>query len=161
YGKTSLFLVSHRSTLCCDWRSFARQGKNFAQWEFCDRCLRSTDLDLFSLRDDFAPNVAQSGKQFAIRQWQRSHAGHFANILAVSLNLRSIFRQSAFEPESREFSMYGAARPNALDNLLPDVAAFREMKCPRLLGFLGQIAFADILAIARHSQRNAEQFDGI
>ena len=41
-----------------------------------------------------------------------------------------------------------AARTNALHDLLPQVAAFAEMQCVRLIGFLGQKPLADIFAVA-------------
>ena len=42
-----------------------------------------------------------------------------------------------------------AARPNPLHDLLPQIAAFAEMQCVRLIRLLGQKALADIFPIAR------------
>ncbi len=59
--------------------------------------------------------------------------------------------------ESNEHAMYVAARANALDNLLADVAALGEVQHMLLAGLLRQVAFAKIDSIARHPARGAIQ----
>src|SRR5207237_6936186 len=88
---------------------------------------------------------------------QGCDAGNFADIFAVHLDLCPGSRQRAFDFKSYERAMYGSTRANALDNLLADVAAFGKTQSARLLGFLRQIALADVLSVARNSSRNAVQ----
>jgi hypothetical protein len=55
--------------------------------------------------------------------------------------------------------MHLAAGADALDDLLPDVAALGEVEGLVLLGLLRQIALADVLAVARQAGGDAPEFE--
>src|SRR3989442_6739530 len=125
-----------------------------------DSRLRVSYLHFPSRSCDLTAAVSESNSVLIAIGGQRCDAGNFAEIFAVHLDLCPGSRQRAFDFKPHERAMYGSARANALDDLLTDVAAFGEIESARLLGFLRQIALANVLSVARNSSRNAEQLDG-
>jgi len=57
--------------------------------------------------------------------------------------------------------MHGAARPDAFDDLLPDIASLAKVEGPVLLCFLRQIPLANIYAIGRDARFDPLQFEGL
>ena len=66
--------------------------------------------------------------------------------------------KGAVEPEAVKDAMHVAARTDALDDLLAEVAALGEVKGAGLGGLLGEFAVADVGAVEGCSFEQAEPF---
>src|SRR6476646_3344796 len=96
----------------------------------------------------------------ATRKRKGGGTGNFAYVLAIHLNLAARRRQHTLNVEAGKLAPYLSAGPNALPDLLADVAAFDDIQCAFWLSLLRQIAFPDVKAIARNSRCNSQQLDG-
>src|SRR5882724_543954 len=118
--------------------------------------LRSPDHNLASRHTYLAPNVAKCHR--LLRRMQESSTRDLADFLLASDNLHACSDlHCALGHKSRELSMYSSPRANALHNLLTDVAAFVEVQRARLLGFLRQVALANIYSVRRNAGDDALQ----
>src|SRR6476660_2675970 len=106
-----------------------------------------TRLHELAWRCDFAADVAQRHPALTTRQGQGSGAGNFSDLLAFHQDLASRRGQRPVNFKAGEFAAHLAARPDALHDLLANVAAFGKIEGAFLLRFLGQVAFADVGAI--------------
>src|SRR5947209_5616338 len=108
------------------------------------------------------PNVAESnGMVRSVPAGKGSDAGDLSHILSAPLQLGSGSGRPVGKLEAHELAMNIAARVYALHNLLPYVAALLKIEGMLLLGFLRQIALADVLSIAWHSSSNACHFQSL
>ena len=89
-----------------------------------------------------------SATVFSARHLQGSGAGDLADFLFASDNLlpgRDLRRPLG--NKSGELAMHRSPRTNALHDLLPHIAALVEVQGPRLLGFLRQVALANVHSV--------------
>ena len=110
----------------------------------------------FLRRFGFAANVAERD-DFVGRKL--GDAGDLADLFVAAEELGSGLDWLG-KLEAGEATMDVAARVNALDNLLSDVAALREMQCEVLTRLLRKIAFANVLTVGGNAGGDPEQLEG-
>ena len=87
-------------------------------------------------------------------------AGELADGLGFSFELRAGSGQHAGEGEATEGAVDAAARVDALDDLLAEVAALGEVQGAGLAGLLREVFVADVGADAGRAFEDAELFEG-
>jgi len=92
-------------------------------------------------------------------------AGELSHWLAVGFECDAGGGQGSGESEAGEGAMHIAARVDALDDLLAEVAAFGEVEGARLAGLLRQVVgffgVANIRAVTGRAFENMEVFEGL
>jgi hypothetical protein len=110
-------------------------------------------------------DVSEAKLNGSARQRNRRDAGQLAHRLAVRHERGTGDRQRAMQLEAAERPVDVAAGANALDDLLAEIAALREVQGARLAGLLGEIAgafgVANVGAVARRAFEDAQGFQGM
>ena len=102
-----------------------------------------------------APHKAKC-ESLALRQGC-SDTSEFTHRLVFRKQRRAGRGHVAMQDKAGKGAVDIATRPDALHNLLPQVAALVEMQGPRLRRFLRQIPVTQVHTKARRTLRNAEQ----
>src|SRR6201987_897163 len=120
--------------------------------------LHAANHDLAPGYCQFTPDVPKGHIFLFIRLPEQSCAGDLSDFLFSGDNLRTRSdRLPGLYNESRKLAMHRAARTNPLHDFLSDVASLIEVQRAYLLGFLWQIAFANIHSVQRDSSDDAMQ----
>src|SRR5579863_2060963 len=137
------------------WHLYHSPLTNFLKRQLYYLRRSRTNRDLAARHGSFPPDVSQ-GHAPTKRPRQRSDAGHLAYVLLVHNDLRARRDlRPILRDEAGKHPVHVATRANALDDLLPDVAALGEAQGPRLFRFLRQLALANIHAIEWNARKNA------
>ncbi len=88
------------------------------------------------------------------------YGSKFTHGLAVGCERRARGGKFSFQPETVKGAVYVAAGADALDDFLPQVAAFGEVESVGLGGLLRKVAIADVYAEAWSAFEEAKGFEG-
>ena len=87
--------------------------------------------------------------------------GQLADLFAVGLQRRAGRGEISVEAKCAECAVDIAARTDALDDLLAEVAAFEEVQGAGLSGLLGELAVADVGGVEWRSFKDSQPFQGL
>src|SRR5579864_5198247 len=98
------------------------------KWEVIDDCATAADQNVTVSGDCLAPDISESHHRFAIAGRQCGGTGDFAHFFTLRLDFGAGRGDWSAHRESGERPVHVAARPDALHNLLPDIASFVEVQ---------------------------------
>src|SRR5579862_9691271 len=126
-----------------------RNSRNyFVKGQLTHNRFHRADRNLAPRHSHFAPDIAQSRISFARRRLHHPDAGDLADFLFRGEDLVS--RRNgpcALDQETGKLPVHVPPRPDALHNLLPNIATFVKVERARLFGLLWQITLANIDAV--------------
>ena len=109
----------------------------------------------------FAPDISESQLDRSGGKRNGQSAGEFADRLAVGLEGGAGRCEVAGEKKGVEGAMHVAARADAFDDLLAEVAALGKVQSAGLFGLLWELAVADVYTVARRAFEEAKLLEGV
>src|SRR5690349_18937111 len=101
--------------------------------------------------ESLAARVAKRQLYGVVAERNCAYCSQLAGLFTVCFQCRASGGKRAFEAKAGEGAVNVAARADALDDLLPEVAALGKVQRTCLAGLLRQLAVADIDAVQRRS----------